>query len=102
MNWTDSEIKQLIRKYERRLATDRENYQKVKNDPAFIKQNRERASKHYYANKEKKLQDYQDNKEFYKAKNLLRYWQNNNKDLSGIETKHPEKYKILKERGLLV
>ena len=101
MNWTDSEIKQLIRKYERRLKIDRDNYQKVKDDPDFIKQNRERASKHYYANKEKKLQAYQDDKEFYKAKNLLRYWQKNNKDLSQIEHKHADKYKILKERGLM-
>ena len=101
MNLTDEEIKQLIRRYERRLITDREKYQRVKDDPEFIKQNRKRASDHYQANKDKKLQAYQDNKEFYKARSLLRYWQRQNKDLSEIETKHPDKYKILKDRGLL-
>ena len=101
MNWTDIEIKQLIRRYERRVITEREKYQKKKDDPEFIKQNRERASTYYYANKDKKLQQYQDDKVFYQAKNLLRYWQKNNKDISQIEHKHPDKYQILKERGLL-
>jgi len=101
MNLTDEEIKQIIRKYERRIITDREKYQKKKDDPEFIKQNRERASEYYYANKDKKLQEYQDNKALYQAKNLLRYWKQHNKDLTQIESKHPEKYKILKDRGLL-
>jgi len=101
MNLTDEEIKQIIRKYERRVITDREKYQKKKDDPEFIKQNRERASEYYYANKDKKLQEYQDNKALYQAKNLLRYWKQHNKDLTQIESKHPEKYKILKDRGLL-
>jgi len=101
MNLTDEEIKQIIRKYERRIITDREKYQKKKDDPEFIKQNRERASEYYYANKDKKLQEYQDNKALYQAKNLLRYWKQHNKDLTQIEAKHPEKYKILKDRGLL-
>ena len=56
MNMTDEEIKQVIRRYEKRLIRDRENYQRVKDDPEFIKQNRERASNYYYANKEKKKQ----------------------------------------------
>tara|TARA_R100000773_G_scaffold13855_1_gene12712 strand:- start:5200 stop:5508 length:309 start_codon:yes stop_codon:yes gene_type:complete len=102
MNLTDEEIKQLIRRYEKRLIRDRENYQRVKDDPEFIKQNRERASNYYYANKEKKKQQYQDNKEIIKAKNMLRYWKQHNKDLSELETKHPENYKILKDRGLLI
>ncbi len=101
MNLTDEEIKQIIRKYERRVITDREKYQKKKDDPEFIKQNRERASEYYYANKDKKLQEYQDNKALYQAKNILRYWKQHNKDLTQIESKHPEKYKILKDRGLL-
>ncbi len=101
MNLTDEEIKQIIRKYERRIITDREKYQKKKDDPEFIKQNRERASEYYYANKDKKLQEYQDNKALYQAKNILRYWKQHNKDLTQIESKHPEKYKILKDRGLL-
>jgi len=101
MNMTDEEIKQVIRRYERRIRLDREKYQRVKDDPEFIKQNRERASAYYHANKEKKQQAYQDNKEIHKAKNLLRYWKKENKDLTQSETKHPEKYKILKDRGLL-
>tara|TARA_R100000935_G_C2829453_1_gene164199 strand:+ start:191 stop:496 length:306 start_codon:yes stop_codon:yes gene_type:complete len=101
MNLTDAEITRIVRQYERRLKHDRAKYQQVKDDPAFIKQNRERANKHYQLNKEKKLQAYQDDKEFQKARSLLGYWRKTNKDLSGIETKHPEKYKLLKERGLL-
>ena len=101
MNLTDEEIKQIIRRYERRVISDREKYQKIKDDPEFIKKNRERASAYYYANKDKKKQHYEDNKEFIKAKSMLRYWQNNNKDLSELETKHPANYKILKDRGLL-
>ena len=101
MNLTDEEIKQIIRRYERRIITEREKYQKKKDDPEFIKQNRERASDYYEKNKDKVKQKYEENKEFYKAKNLLRYWQNHNKDLSQIEHLHPEKYKLLKDRGLL-
>jgi len=101
MNLTDEEIKQIIRKYERRVITDREKYQKKKDDPEFIKQNRERASAYYYENKDKKLQEYQDNKALYQAKNLLRYWKQHNKDLTQIESKHPANYKILKDKGLL-
>ena len=102
MNLTDEEIKQVIRRYERRITLDREKYQRVKDDPEFIKQNRERATKYYHDNKEKKKQRYEENKELIKAKNTLRYWKQNNKDLTQLENKHPEKYKILKERGLIV
>ena len=102
MNLTDEEIKQVIRRYERRITLDREKYQRVKDDPEFIKQNRERATKYYHDNKEKKKQRYEENKELIKAKNTLRYWKQNNKDLTQLEHKHPEKYKILKERGLIV
>jgi hypothetical protein len=101
MNLTDEEIKQIIRRYERRITLEREKYQKKKDDPEFIKQNRERANQHYKLNREKKLQEYQDNKEVINAKNMLRYWKQHNKDLTEIEHKHPEKYKILKERGLI-
>tara|TARA_R100000808_G_scaffold24011_2_gene54253 strand:+ start:370 stop:675 length:306 start_codon:yes stop_codon:yes gene_type:complete len=101
MNLTDEEITQIVRKYERRLKIDHERYLKMKDDPEFIKKNRARANEHYKMNREKKLQAYQDDKEFYKAKNLLSYWRKKNKDLTQIEVKHPEKYKILKERGLL-
>ena len=102
MNLTDEEIKQVIRRYERRIRLDREKYQRVKDDPEFIKQNRERATKYYHDNKDKKKQQYEENKEIIKAKNTLRYWKQHNKDLSQLENKHPEKYKILKERGLIV
>jgi len=102
MNLTDEEIKQIIRRYERRIITDREKYQKVKDDPEFIKKNRQRASDHYYANKDKKKQHYEDNKEIIKARSMLRYWVKTNKDLSELETKHPTAYKILKDRGLIV
>ena len=102
MNLTDEEIKQVIRRYERRITLDREKYQRVKDDPEFIKGNRERATKYYYDNKDKKKQQYEENKELIKAKNTLRYWKQNNKDLTQLENKHPEKYKILKERGLIV
>ena len=101
MNMTDEDIKQVIRRDERRIRLDRERYQEVKDDPEFIKANRQRARDHYHANKEKKLQAYQDDKEFIKAKNLLRYWKQHNKDLTQLEHKHPDKYKILKERGIL-
>ena len=56
MNLTDEEIKQVIRRYERRITLDREKYQRVKDHPEFIKQNRERATKYYHDNKEKKKQ----------------------------------------------
>jgi len=101
MNLTDEEIKQIIRRYERTVIYGREKYQEKKDDPEFIKKNRQRAADYYEANKDKKLQAYQDDKEFYKARSLLGYWKRQNKDLSQIETKHPAKYKILTERGLL-
>lgn len=102
MNLTDEEITRIVRNYERRLKVDRQRYMKVKDDPEFIKKNRARANEYYQMNKEKKKQQYEENKDIVKAKNLLKYWQKNNKDVSGIKDKHPEKYKILTERGLIV
>ena len=102
MNLTDEEITRIVRNYERRLKIDHERYLKVKDDPEFIKKNRARANEYYQMNKEKKKQQYEENKDFIKAKNLLKYWQKMNKDISGIKDKHPEKYKILTEKGLIV
>lgn len=100
--YDDAKIKKIVELYKRRCERDRIKYQRKKDDPEFIKQNRLRAKAHYdTVYKAKKKQNYEDNKEILQIKCLFRYYKKNDK-VEAFKTKYPGKYKILQDHGITV
>ncbi len=94
---SDAEIEKIIEAYKKKREYDQQKYQEKKDDPEFIKQNRERAAKHYAQNSGAKKAIYQKDKEFYNARSSYNYYKKRN-NLSVFKDKHKEKYDLLVER----
>lgn len=76
--------------YKRRLEKKRDVYQiKYKNNPDFIKKNRERANAHYHANKERQ-----------RALKLYRYYIKY-KTLKEFIDYHPDKFLMISDKFTL-
>ena len=68
MELTAEEISHIIENYKKKRDREKTYYHSVKKtNEEFIQKNRERATKHYAENKDKKLEKYQQNKEFFRA-----------------------------------
>jgi hypothetical protein len=101
MELTAEEISHIIENYKKKRDREKTYYHNVKKiDEEFIKKNRERATKHYAENKDKKLEKYQQNKEFLSARQLFYYYRKN-KSVEDFQSKHPDKYTMLKNRGAI-
>lgn len=97
--YNDEKINKIIELYKKNRQRDKIKYQKKKDDPEFIKQNRLRAKTHYETvYKEKKKDNYEKNKVLLQTKSLFRYYKKNDK-VDVFEKKYPEKYKLLQDHG---
>ena len=94
---SDAEIERIVAAYKKKREYDKAKYQKKKDDPEFIKQNRERAARHYEKNAGARKAIYQKDKEYYTAKSSYNYYKRTN-NLSVFKDKHKEKYDLLVER----
>tara|TARA_R100001463_G_scaffold20669_1_gene50133 strand:+ start:2559 stop:2900 length:342 start_codon:yes stop_codon:yes gene_type:complete len=100
--YNDDKINKIIDLYKKNRERDKIKYQKKKDDPEFIKQNRLRAKTHYETvYKEKKKDNYEKNKVLLQTKSLFRYYKNNDK-VEAFEKKYPDKYKLLQDHGINV
>ena len=100
--YNDDKINKIIDLYKKNRERDKIKYQKKKDDPEFIKQNRLRAKTHYETvYKEKKKDNYEKNKVLLQTKPLFRYYKNNDK-VEAFEKKYPDKYKLLQDHGINV
>ena len=100
MDLTEKQIEKILTDYKKKRERENKYYHEVsKHSEEFKKKNRERAKNHYHkVGKEMKGNQYQDNKEFIKARTLYNYYKKNNK-LDIFKEKHEEKCKILTDKG---
>lgn len=98
--YTDEEIKTIIAAYDQKRTREKRNYDLLKNDEEFKKQNRERVKKWYDNNKEVRKKEYIQNKEFRTARSSYTYYKNKNR-LDEFKTKYPEKYQVLLDNHYL-
>lgn len=88
------QIGNVLKSYKNKKEREKDRYDKMKNDPEFIKLNRERSKKHYIENKEKYKCKYDNNKELMKARNSYYYYRNK-KDIDKFKSKFPERVDLL-------
>jgi len=100
MDLTEAQIAKILTDYKKKRERENKYYHEVsKHDEEFKAKNRERAKNHYHnKGKEMKSDQYQDNKEFVKARSLYNYYKKRDK-LDTFKEKHEEKCKILEEKG---
>lgn len=94
MEYSEEQVKHILEKYKSQREKDKIIYQKKKQNPEFVKKNRERAKQHYHNNPEMKKKYYEENKELQQAKSSYHYYLKNN-NVEKFKTKKPEKYELL-------
>ena len=100
MDLTEKQIEKVLADYKKKRERENKYYHEVsKHSEEFKLKNRERAKNHYHKKgKDMKKNQYQDNKEFVKARSLYTYYKKNN-NLEKFKEKHESKCKILIEKG---
>jgi len=94
MEYSDEQINHILNVYKTQRERDKMNYQKKKLNPDFVQKNRDRAKKHYYDNKEKRITNYELNKELQKAKTSYHYYKKKD-NIDKFKEKYPERYNML-------
>ena len=96
---SDEKIKAIVNQYKKKRERENRKYnEELKNDPEWIKSNREKSKLYYHTHKDHYKEKYNDNKDFIRIRNLYQYYLRNNK-VEIFKAKHPEKYKYLMEKG---
>ncbi len=100
MDLTEAQIAKVLIDYKEKRERENKYYHEVsKHNEEFKAKNRERAKNHYHTKgKEMKSNQYQENKEFVKARTLYNYYKKKDK-IDTFKEKHEEKCKILQEKG---
>jgi hypothetical protein len=101
----DEQIEKIIKSYKQKMVREKKYYHEVqKNDENYKVKNRERANNFYHDDKngyrQKKLQNYQDDKEFITVKSSYYYYKRKD-NLDKFKDKYPEKYQLLIDRKFI-
>ena len=102
MDLTAEQIARVLTNYKNKRIRETNYYHNVtKNKEEFKLKNRQRAKDHY-ANgyKEKKKQNYENNKELQQIKSLYNYYKKNDK-IDKFKEKHEAKYQALLDKGII-
>jgi hypothetical protein len=100
--YNEEKINKIIELYKKNRERDRKKYEKKKDDPAFIQQNRARAKAHYEAHyKDVKKDKYIKNQDFIKAKSLFYYYRRTNR-IDEFKIKFPDKVQLMETHGFVV
>lgn len=104
-DFTDEQIKTILKKYKEKIDREKKYYHEVqKNDENYKIKNRQRANNFYHDEtngyREKKLKQYQENKEFNIAKSSYYYYKRKDK-LDHFKEKYPQKYQLLIDNKFL-
>ena len=102
MDLTEEQIAKVLTNYKNKRIRENKYYHEVtKNKEEFKIKNRERAKSHYENGyKEKKRENYANNKDVIKNKSLYNYYKRNDK-IEVFKEKHEDKFKMLSEKGLI-
>ena len=102
MDLTAEQIARVLTNYKNKRIRENKYYHEVtKNKEEFKIKNRERAKAHYQNGyKEKKKENYSNNKDILKTKSLYNYYKRKDK-IEVFKEKHEEKYKMLVEKGFI-
>ena len=102
MDLTAEQIARVLTNYKNKRIRENKYYHEVtKNKEEFKIKNRERAKAHYdNGYKEKKRENYANNKDILKNKALYNYYKRNDK-IEVFKEKHEDKFKMLSEKGLI-
>jgi hypothetical protein len=102
MDLTAEQIARVLTNYKNKRERENKYYHEVtKNKEEFKIKNRQRAKAHYENGyKEKKKENYLNNKELLKNKSLFNYYKRNDK-IEKFKEKHQDKYNMLVEKGLI-
>lgn len=99
-SFSDDEIKHILEEFKKRREAGRDYYQRYKDDADFKKKNRSAALAYYYNNKDKAKNNYEKDKEYHNARNSYYYYKSKGKE-DIFESKFPNKYKLLVDRGYI-
>ena len=102
MDLTAEQIARVLTNYKNKRIRENKYYHEVtKNKEEFKIKNRERAKAHYENGyKQKKRENYTNNKDILKNKALYNYYKRNDK-IEVFKEKHEDKFKMLSEKGLI-
>jgi len=102
MDLTAEQIARLLTNYKNKRIRENKYYHEVtKNKEEFKIKNRERAKAHYHNGyKEKKRENYSNNKDVLQMKSLYNYYKRKDK-IDIFKEKHEDKFKMLSEKGLI-
>ena len=102
MDLTAEQIARVLTNYKNKRERENKYYHEVtKNKEEFKIKNRVRAQAHYQNGyKEKKKENYSNNKDILKTKSLYNYYKRKEK-IEVFKEKHEEKYKMLVEKGFI-
>lgn len=100
MDLSEAQIAKVLIDYKKKRERENKYYHEVsKHSEEFKAKNRERAKKHYHSKgKDMKSNQYQNNKEFVKARSLYTYYKKKD-NIDKFKEKHADKCKILEEKG---
>ena len=94
-------IEKILNQYKNKKTKEKERYDMVKDTEEFKTLSRERTKNYYIKNKDKKAQNYENNKTMIKAKNSYNYYKKTN-NIEKFKTKHSERYNILLISGYIM
>lgn len=102
MDLTAEQIARVLTNYKNKRIRENKYYHEVtKNKEDFKIKNRERAKAHYHNGyKEKKRENYSNNKDVLQMKSLYNYYKRNDK-IDIFKEKHEDKFNMLSEKGLI-
>jgi hypothetical protein len=102
MDLTPEQIARVLTNYKNKRIRENKYYHEVtKTKEEFKIKNRERAKAHYENGyKQKKRENYTNNKDIIKNKALYNYYKRNDK-IEVFKEKHEDKFKMLSEKGLI-
>ena len=96
MEMSHEQTQKILSAYKMKRAKEKERYNRLREDPEFVKKNRDRAKAYYIANKDQKKETYKMNAEIRGAKSLLNYYESQGK-IDEFILKYPHKYALIAE-----
>ena len=103
MDLSPEQIDKILANYKKKRERENKYYHEVSKDNEEYKlKNRERAKSHYHnGGKDMKKERYESNKDMLQIKSLYNYYRKIDKT-DVFKNKHPDKYNILVEKGIIV